>query len=103
MRRREQLEFKALKRVILVVGILFIPGVPVSVVMLKKYITGIEYPLSYRIMAPSVEITVSVLSVVLMFSVPQLKNIIWKSSRPNQVSPQSRNIIASLEMGGNIA
>jgi hypothetical protein len=61
------------------------------------YITGIEYPLSYRITWLSTDVSMAVLSVLIVLMTPQLKNIVMKRWQRNRVMPMRATIADSIE------
>ncbi|UJR32587.1 hypothetical protein I4U23_020047 [Adineta vaga] len=83
--RSHQRDFRAIQRIFIQIGILIAAGLPVIIFMLMFYITGIEHPLSYRAAYLGVEVALAVLSLVMILMTPQLRNIIIKKWKSNQV------------------
>lgn len=98
IKHRQQRDFNAFRRIIMIVAILFILGLPTISLIIMMFITGKEHPLDFRVMSVSIGTSMAGLSVALIFSVHQLKNMIWKSILPNQVLPMNATLTASIEI-----
>ncbi|CAF1461199.1 unnamed protein product [Adineta steineri] len=57
-----------------------------------KLLGGIDYPLTYRILWLGVEISVAILTIEMIFTTPQLKNIFLKRFRQNRVATLVQSI-----------
>jgi hypothetical protein len=86
IRRRQQRDLFAIQRIIINVGLLVVLGFPGVMVLMMALITGIEHPLSYRILWTGCEIAATVLSVEMVFMTPQLKHIVMRKWRQNRVT-----------------
>jgi hypothetical protein len=76
---------------------LIVLGIPSVVLVIRSAITGGEHPLSFRITWISLTVSMTGLSVAIIFLIPQLKNIIWKKLQqsrtvPTIVLPESNSI-----------
>ncbi len=87
VKRRQKREFLVFQRIIILVGTLFILGVPGMILMIICYITGYENPLSYRITWLFYETSMIILSVFIVLMTPQLKNIFMRRWQRNRVMP----------------
>jgi hypothetical protein len=62
------------------------------------YATGFENPLLYRITWLSIDVSMGILSVIIVLMTPQLKNIVIKSWQRNRVMPMAATIGHSMKM-----
>jgi hypothetical protein len=62
------------------------------------FITGIQYPLSYRITWLSTDVSMAVLSILTVFMTPQLKSILMKRWQRNRVIPIRATLVNSIHM-----
>lgn len=94
IQRRQKRDLIAIQRIFLNVGLLVVVGMPGIVVMIMTFITGIDYPLTYRILWMGAEVAIAILSIEMVFMTPQLKNIVIKRRYQNRVT----TIEGSLQM-----
>ncbi|CAF1486166.1 unnamed protein product [Adineta ricciae] len=87
VRRQQNRDFVAIQRILIIVGILLLLGMPAAIFLIMMFITGKEHPLTPRFLLFSVGLSVLVLNVAIVFSVVQLKNIIWKTFKSNVIVP----------------
>ncbi len=86
VKRRQQRDLLAIQRIFINVGLLFVLGLPGMTVVLMAFFTGVEYPLSHRILYIGVEISLAILSIEMIFMTPQLRNILIKRCQQNRVT-----------------
>jgi hypothetical protein len=86
VKRRQQRDLLAIQRIFINVGLLFVLGLPGMTVVLMAFFTGVEYPLSQRILYIGVEISLAILSIEMIFMTPQLRNILIKRCQQNRVT-----------------
>lgn len=88
VQRRQARDLLAIRRILTVVGVLIILGIPSVILVLIAAITGKEHPLSFRITWISLTVSMTGLSVTMIIFIPQLKNILWmKFRQQNRVIP----------------
>jgi hypothetical protein len=85
LKRRQQRDLLAIRRIFINVGLLLAVGIPVMVVILMALITGVEHPLSHRITWIGGEVSFALLSIEMIFTTPQLKNIVIRKTNQNRV------------------
>jgi len=78
-------DFIVIRRVLLIVCLLLVLGIPAMGMIAYVLVVGEEHPLAIRIGFLPVSISVSSLSVSLMVMIPQLKTMIEKFYRATQV------------------
>jgi hypothetical protein len=86
LKRRQQRDLLAIQRILINVSLLFAVGLPGMVVILMAFFTGVEYPLNQRITLIGVEVSIAVLSIGMIFTTPQLKNIVMRIWQQNRVA-----------------
>ncbi|CAF1476201.1 unnamed protein product [Adineta steineri] len=86
MRRRQKRDLIAIQRICINISLLLILVIPGTILILMKLLGGIDYPLTYRILWVGVEISVAILTIEMIFTTPQLKNIFLKRFRQNRVA-----------------
>ena len=82
IKQRQQRNLAAFQHILINVGLLLITGLPAMVLLAILFITGVEHPLLYRISWIGAEVSMAFLSVGMVFTTPQLKNIVIKRWRP---------------------
>ncbi len=97
IKRRQERDFLVIKRIVIIVNILLALGVPSIILISMLYVTGVEYPLSYRITWLSTDVSMAVLSVLIVLMTPQLKSIVMKRWQRNRVMPMRTTIADSIE------
>jgi hypothetical protein len=98
VKRRQKREFLVFQRIIILVGTLFIPGVPGMILMISCYVTGYENPLSYSITWLMYETSMMILSVFIVLMTPQLKNIFMRRWQRNRVMPMPAILAESVQI-----
>lgn len=87
VQRRQTRDLLAIRRILIVVGVLILLGIPSVILVFIAAITGKEHPLSFRITWISLTVSMTGLSLAMIYFVPQLKHILSKFLRPNRVNP----------------
>jgi hypothetical protein len=100
IKRRQERDFVAIKRIFINAGLIVVVGLPGSILLIIFFITGVAHPLIYRVMWIGAEAATGMLSVIMVFMTPQLRQIILRRGRQNQVTPfenatRMRTIIAT--------
>jgi hypothetical protein len=72
---------------LLILIILFVRGAPIIILMLTLPFTKVGEPLFYRIGCMTMTVSISTLTLMLIYTSPQLKHIITQSIKKNQVAP----------------
>lgn len=85
-RKRQQRDLQAVRRIYINVALLCTISLPGIVLILLALITGMEHPLSHHILWMGAEISVTVLSIEMIFTTPQLRNIILRRWQQNRVA-----------------
>jgi hypothetical protein len=85
VKRRQRRDLVLIRRILITVSLLFSFGIPGMILMARMFITGEEHPLSHRISDLPVGLSVAVLSIVLIYSIPQLKSIVVKKRKRSQL------------------
>ncbi|UJR06845.1 hypothetical protein I4U23_011133 [Adineta vaga] len=86
IKRRQQQHLLAIRRILINVGLLMTTGLPAMVLLVILFVTGVEHPLLYRILWIGAEVSIGMLTIEMIFMTPQLKNIVIKKWRPNQIT-----------------
>jgi hypothetical protein len=79
LRRRKSRDSFAIRRILIPVNVLVFLGLPSVVLVIMSAITGEEHPLSFRITWISLTVSMAGLSIGMIFLVPQLKKIVWRT------------------------
>jgi hypothetical protein len=98
IKRRQERDFLVIKRIFIIVNILLTLGIPSIVLISMLYATGIEHPLSYRITWLSIDISMAILSVIIVLMTPQLKTIVRKRRQRNRMMPMRPTNGSSMEV-----
>ncbi len=85
IQRRQKRDLVAIQRIFINVGLLLVIGLPGVIVILISFITGVEPPLSDRILWMGAEVSTAILSIEMVFMTPQLKNIVMRKWQQNRV------------------
>jgi hypothetical protein len=85
VKRRQRRDLVLIRRILITVSLLLTVGIPGMILMARMFITGEEHPLSHRISEVPVGLSIAILSVALIFSVPQLKSIVIKKHKRNRL------------------
>ncbi|CAF3864502.1 unnamed protein product [Rotaria sp. Silwood1] len=86
VRRRQQRDLAAIRRIFINVGLLVVLGIPGVTLLIMYFATGVEDPLTYRILWFGPEVSMAILSLQMVFMTPQLKNLIIIRRRQNRVA-----------------
>lgn len=84
IRRRQERDVLAIRRILVTVTILTFAGAPAAIFLVRLIITGDIHPLTFRVAWLAASVAMAGLSVTLVFSVPQLKSAVWKSEADNR-------------------
>lgn len=76
-----------IRRIIVILIILLMIGTPSMILMLMLIFTKVAEPFFYRISAITISLSMSTLSVALIYISPQLKTLIIRSFKKQQVVP----------------
>ncbi|CAF4273690.1 unnamed protein product [Adineta steineri] len=87
VKRRQARDFVVIRRIIILNSILFILGVPGMILLVINYVTGNELTLNYRVTWLSFEVSMILLSMLMISMTPQLKTIIVSKWKRNRVIP----------------
>lgn len=98
LQRKQQRDLIAIRRIFITVQILFILSIPILTMFIMANITGAEYPLSHRITMISCAITTAILSVETVLVTPQLKSVIVRIWKRNQIVPIPANPTDSIQL-----
>jgi hypothetical protein len=86
IKRRQQRDLLAIKRIFVNIGLLMAIGFPAMVLLVMLFITGVEHPLTYRILWTGAEVSMAVLSIAMILMTPQLKNVVMRRRRQNRIT-----------------
>jgi hypothetical protein len=84
---RAKRDVLVIRRIVLILIMLLIIGAPTVISMLMLPFTKVGEPLFYRISSMTMGVSISTLSLTLIYTSPQLKDIIIHSIKKNQVIP----------------
>ncbi|CAF1001743.1 unnamed protein product [Rotaria sordida] len=79
VKQRQQRDLAAIQRICINVGLLFVLGIPGVILLIMCFITGIEYPLTYRILWFGPEVSMAILSIQMAFY--RLCRIVYSNHR----------------------
>ncbi|CAF0915888.1 unnamed protein product [Adineta ricciae] len=85
MRQRQKRDFLIVRRILMIIIFLLTLGLPGTFFIIRYYVTGDYHPLSLRVGWMSVAISMAVLNVVLIFCIPQLRNIVRKVFQEHRI------------------
>lgn len=91
-KRRQQRDLLAIQRIFINVGLLMAIGFPAMVLLAMLFISGVEHPLTYRILWIGTEVSMAVLSIAMILTTPQLKNIIARRQQHNHTTTAEGSI-----------
>ncbi|CAF3512382.1 unnamed protein product, partial [Adineta steineri] len=84
---------------LIIVSLLLILGIPGMTLIFMFIITGEEHPLLARISLFPISVSQAGLSVALLFSIPQLKNIVLSLQlKTSTVTPVNRAVQGTIQM-----
>ncbi|CAF1302092.1 unnamed protein product [Adineta steineri] len=98
IKQRQSRDLLIIRRILIIVSLLLILGIPSMVLIITFIITGEENPLLARISYFPVSVSQMGLSVALLISIPQLKNIILNLRTTGTVTPVSRVVRGTIQM-----
>ncbi|CAF0911079.1 unnamed protein product [Adineta steineri] len=98
IKQRQVRDLLIIRRILIIVSFLLILGMPAFVLVIMFIITGEENPLIVRISYFPVSISQMGLSVALLFSIPQLKNIVLSLRIISTVTPVNRAVQGTIQM-----
>lgn len=101
MQNRQKRDLLAIQRIVITVTILFIVGFSSVVLLIMAIITGVEQPFTYRIQWITGSISMVGLSLTTVWFTPQLKYIVMKNWRHNQVGGTTNNAVNTIPMRNN--
>ncbi|CAF1456969.1 unnamed protein product [Adineta steineri] len=90
IKQRQLRDLLITRRILIIVSLLLILGIPALVLIFMFIITGEEHPLLYRIGLFPVSVSQTGLSVALLFSIRQLKNTVLNLRTTKTVTPVNR-------------
>ncbi|CAF0900105.1 unnamed protein product [Adineta steineri] len=98
IKQRQGRDLLIIRRILIIVIILLILGIPAVTLVFMFIITGEENPLFIRISFFTVNISQAGLSVALLFSIPQLKNIILNLRTTKTVTPVNQVVRGTIQL-----
>ncbi|CAF1021629.1 unnamed protein product [Adineta steineri] len=98
IKQRQSRDLLVIRRILIIVSLLLILAIPGMTLILMFIITGEENPLLARIALFPVSASQAGLSVALLFSIPQLKNIVLNFQKTSTVTPVNRVVQGALQM-----
>ncbi|CAF0884539.1 unnamed protein product [Adineta steineri] len=103
IRRRQTRDLKAIRGILIIVSFMILFGLPTSFLIVMMLITGEEHPLTFRITCISIGTSMVGLNIAMMFFVPQLKNMVWKTFKTKREVTVNSNKTSSLQMRSGIS
>ncbi|CAF0794279.1 unnamed protein product [Adineta steineri] len=99
IKQRQARDLLIIRRILIIVSLLLILGIPAMTVLFMFVITGEEHPLLARIVFFPISVSQAGLSVALLFSIPQLKNIVLSLQlKTSTVTPVNRAVQGTIQM-----
>ncbi|CAF1430316.1 unnamed protein product [Adineta steineri] len=98
IKQRQSRDLLVIQRILSIVNLLLILGIPSIVLIIMSLIRGEEHPLLARISYFPVSVSQMGLSIALLFSIPQLKNIVLNLNKTSKVTPVNRTIQGTIQM-----
>ncbi|CAF3984499.1 unnamed protein product [Adineta steineri] len=98
IKQRQSRDLLIIRRILIIVSLLLILGIPAMTLIFMFIITGEEYPLLARIAFLPVGVSQMGLSIALLFCIPQLKNIVLNLRKTNTVTPVNRAVQGTIQM-----
>ncbi|CAF0819748.1 unnamed protein product [Adineta steineri] len=98
IKQRQARDLLIIRRILIIVSLLLILGIPGMTLIFMFIITGEEHPLLYRITFLPISVSQMGLSVALIFSIPQLKNIVLNLRTTRAVMPVNRTVQGTVQM-----
>ncbi|CAF1109475.1 unnamed protein product [Adineta ricciae] len=84
---RSTRDIVVIQRIMILVGILLVLALPGTILLLIYYITGYECSFGYRLQSATLQISLLILSVLIVFMTPQLKNNLMTTYQKTRVVP----------------
>ncbi|CAF2889024.1 unnamed protein product [Rotaria sp. Silwood2] len=94
-KRRQRRDLLITRRILITVGLLLVLGVPGVVLLIMRIIKGEEHPLSIRITYTFAALSITGLSISFILSIPQLKNIVLKKWKQEQIISIDNSLICT--------
>ena len=85
MKERQQRDLMIIQRIFVIVGVLFVLGLPGTIVTFMPFITGVSIYLDQRIMLLAAETSLAVLSIAMILMTPQLEKLVVERWQENQL------------------
>ncbi|CAF1452816.1 unnamed protein product [Adineta steineri] len=98
IKQRQSRDLLIIRRILIIVNLLLILGIPGVVLTFMFIITGVEHPLLTRITYFPVSVSGAGLSVALLFSIPPLKNIVLNLLTTKTVTPVNQVVRGTVQM-----
>ncbi|CAF1274004.1 unnamed protein product [Adineta steineri] len=98
IKQRQSRDLIIIRRILIIVNLLLSLGMPSGVLTFMFIITGKENPLLARIAYVGISFSQMGLSIALLFSIPQLKNIILNLRKPSTVMPFNQTVQGIIRM-----
>ncbi|CAF0762166.1 unnamed protein product [Adineta steineri] len=98
IKQRQSRDLLIIRRILIIVNLLFILAIPGMILIFMFIITGEEHPLLARITFFPVSISEAGLSVALLFTIPQLKNIVLNLRIIRIVMPVNQVVQGAIQM-----
>ncbi|CAF0711860.1 unnamed protein product [Adineta steineri] len=102
VKRRQARDFVVIKRIMAQINMLFTLALPGTILMIISYVTGNTYPLHYRVAWLSIELSLIILSILMIVMTPQLKTVViskWKRDRVIPIAATVGNSVATRTAG----
>ena len=85
--QRQKRDLMVIRRIFINLSVLFVAGLPGTIVSLMPFVTGVKIAFDQRITLCALEISLAVLSVEMILMTPQLKELMMKRrGQQNQVT-----------------
>ncbi|CAF1257487.1 unnamed protein product [Adineta steineri] len=98
IKQRQARDLLIMRRILIIVSLLLVLGIPAMTVIFMFIITGEENPLLARISLFPGSVSEAGLSVALLFCIRQLKNIVLNLRRTSTVTPVNQTIRGTIQM-----
>ncbi|CAF4201347.1 unnamed protein product [Adineta steineri] len=98
IKQRQSRDLLITRRILIIVNLLLMLGIPGMTFIFMFIITGEENPLLARIALLRVSVSQMGLSVALLFCIPQLKNIVLNLRTTGTMTPVNRAVQGALQM-----
>ncbi|CAF4154024.1 unnamed protein product, partial [Adineta steineri] len=98
IKQRQARDLLIIRRILVIVNLLLILGIPGMTLILMFVITGEENPLLVRITYFPISVSQAGLSIALLFCIPQLKNIVLNLRKTTTVTPANQVVQGTIQM-----